>query len=710
MIRTILKSSVPAIIPVMLSAFAFSGSLSASPGNATAETDRIDTLFHKFLDIEITATKTARPARSVPARVDVLSSRDWDLTPARGLDDKLRTVSGVNVNSSMGMFTMRPRVSIRGISADEQSRTLVLLDGMPVNTSDSGGVNWNSISTRTIEQVEVFKGPGSSLYGSNAMSGVINIVTRTPEEPLAASAAVSYGTFNTSKSSLTLSGRPSDSFDFRISGFFNYSDGYNTTPDSLRSEPGYEYSVPRFLREGGVQGRATYRAGSLLELDAGLDIYRDKRGEGTEIQAPDGMHRNFDMTRMRLQARGERADLGYRLNVFFQREDYFRISERMRGDNYERFDVDSDRDDMGLTLDLFHQTGTIPSLTGNANHELTAGFDVRRGSIDGGDFYQTSPDQVVNRGTMRFLAGYVQDEISMRDETMHLQLGLRYDHVSFYDGYFWADGDEVSDFAGWNGELDEHTWSTFSPRIAIRFSPQPNASSYLSYGRGFRASVLDDLTRTGWSRVGPKIANPRLGPETVDTWETGGEWRPHWRWQLAPSLFYSYGRDFLYYVATGDRLWENGPMIHQRQNVSAVQVAGAEFDVNWIAGERLHLSANYGYNHTRILSFPEREDLEGNRLTYSPEHQIKGRLQWRGAPAKFGLSALYKSRQYTSDDNTASLDSYVTFDLMVARDIGYGVSASLEVLDIADNRRMETTEDMSPGRMLNLTLSYDWPQ
>lgn len=669
-----------------------------------------DTIFHKFLDIEVTATRTARPVSDVPARVDVLSSRDWDLIPALRVDDKLRTVSGVNVTSSMGMFTMRPKVTIRGISGDEQARTLVLIDGIPINTSDSGGVNWNSIDTGNIEQVEVFKGPGSSLYGSNAMGGVINIITRTPEKPLSATASLSYGTFNTGKSRINLTSRPSDRITLQLGGFYNTSDGYNTTPDSLRSEPGYEHSVPRYLEEGGLNASASWKFSDLLQLGAAFDLFRDKRGEGTEIQAPDGMYRHFDMSRMRLLGSGQHNDFSYRFTAFFQREDYFRISERIRGGDYERFDVDSDRDDLGITLDLFHDTGTLSGLTGSIRHSFTAGFDARAGYIDGGDFYQTSPDKVTNRGTMRFLAGYIQDEMSLLDQRLHIQLGLRFDHARFYDGYFRANGENVQEFAGWNGDLDENSWSTFSPRVAVRYNPNRSLSGYLSYGRGFRASVLDDLTRTGWSRVGPKIANPELGPETVDTYEIGGEWHPHWRWRIAPSTYFAHGQDFLYYIATGDRLWENGPMIHRRENVSSIRTAGAELDVNFIAGNRLNLSASYSYSHSEILSFPGREDLEGNTLTYDPGHQAKSQLQWRGKWFDAGLTGRYKSPQYISDDNTNQLDDYVTFDMILSRSIRHGLSASLEVIDIMDSSRMESSFHMSPGRIINATVTYDWPK
>ncbi len=657
-----------------------------------------DTLYRVLDEIEVTATKTPRTLSSVPGRVDVLSAETMNHIPATGIVDKLATVSGVNTRNSFGPITMRPRVTVRGLSGDEQSRTLVLVDGVPVNSSDTGGVNWHSINSSNVEQVEVFKGPGSSLYGSNAMGGIINVVTRTPQEPFSASAGLSYGTFSTFQSHLNVSSRITERLDVQLHGFYTESDGYNTIPDTARSLPEHQYRVPRYVEEGGINASATYAVNDLFKISAGYDLFLNKRGEGVEIEAPDGMYRNFDMNRVRFGIRGEQDDFRYHLNMFFQREDYFRVNERMRGDRYERFDVDSYRDDMGITLDLFQDVG--------ANHTLTAGLETKVGAVDGGDFYRTSPDEIVNRGSMRFVAGYLQDEISLLDEQFHIQLGLRYDHVRFYDGFFEARGDGVTDFATYNGALETNSWSTLSPRTALRYNPNRMISGYVSYARGFRASILDDLTRSGWMWIGPKVANPNLGPEKLDNYEAGFDYRPQWRWMISPTFYYARGHDFLYYVETGDLLWGTRP-VYRRENVSSVGIAGSEWDIRFVASAQLTLSANYTWHHAQIRSFPGRDVLEGNRLTYTPEHQAGGTLQWQSRWADIGFSMLYKSSQYADDQNMTELSPYVTFDIMVSRRFFDSLTATFEVMDMFDNRHMETLFHQSPGRFFNVKVVYD---
>ena len=645
-----------------------------------------DTLYQELDEIEVTATKSPRTLSEVPARVDVLSSDVMANVPAFTLVDKIRSISGINTSSSFGMFTMRPNVTLRGLSGEDQSRTLVMVDGVSINNSDTGGVNWNSIHTGSVKQVEVYKGPGSSLYGSNAMGGVINIITQTPDEPFSGSAGISYGTFNTFQNHIHITSRPNDRLSLQMGAFYNYSDGYISTPESLRTD----FDVARYVDDKGFNSRVTYQMSELLEVTAGYDLFLNERSDGQQIRDP-GMYRKFDQSRARMNIRGEQDDFRYSLNMFFQREDYFRVSERVRNGDYSRFNVESDRDDYGITLDLFQDLGA---------HSFTAGVEAKTGSVDGGDFYQTSDDVVVNRGKMRFLAGYFQDEIHMLDNQMHMQFGLRYDYVTFYDGFFEATTPRLS---GYNGELDTNNWSTFSPRAAVRFTPRRSLSGYVSYSRGFRASILDDLSRTGilWGR--DKIANPELGPETLDNYEIGMDLRPVWNMMISPSLFYSRGNDFLYFVEM-----EDDDSVFRRENVSSVRIAGAEIDLRYFISDNLTFTASYTRHLSEIVSFPDRPDLEGNVLTFAPANQLKGSISWSSRMANVGIYAMHKGSQYISEDNSEKIDPYITLDVIVSRQFMSNLTLSMEVMDILDNRHMETITDMSPGRMLNVKIGYDW--
>ena len=172
---------------------------------------------------------------------------------------------------------MHTNVSIRGLAGDEQGRTLVLFDGIPINTSDEGSVNWNSIHIDNVQRIEVFKGPGSSLYGNSAMGGVINIISKRPVSPFSLNTSGSYGSLNTWKTDLGLSSRINDKFAIFLSGYYNKSDGFNNIPDSLRTEP--DYSVARFMKEGGLYAKVLYNPTALFNVDLAYDLYRDKKSK-----------------------------------------------------------------------------------------------------------------------------------------------------------------------------------------------------------------------------------------------------------------------------------------------------------------------------------------------------------------------------------------------------------------------------------------------
>lgn len=100
--------------------------------------------------------------------------------PANNTDDILNGVANVYVHRPWGIFSKSASVTMRGLPGS--SRTLILLDGVPMNKVGGGSVNWNIIEPYDIEDVEIVKGPSSAIYGNNAMTGVVNIKTKKPDD------------------------------------------------------------------------------------------------------------------------------------------------------------------------------------------------------------------------------------------------------------------------------------------------------------------------------------------------------------------------------------------------------------------------------------------------------------------------------------------------------------------------------------------------
>ncbi|MDZ7740429.1 MAG: TonB-dependent receptor [Bacteroidota bacterium] len=642
-------------------------------------------------EVVVTATRNQSRIDDIPGSIRVISRKEIQQMPSEKIDDIIQYATGVNVLRSGGIYTMRPVVSLRGLSGDEQGRTLILVDGVPINKGDTGGVNWNRIDKNSIQRIEIFRGPGSSLYGNNAMGGVINIITRKPVKKMEGYAGMSFGTYNTQRANTGFGGRMNEKIWYSASAFYTNSDGYNAIPDSLRTTP--DYSVPRFLNEKGISGKMGISSSKLLNLEIQYDYFEDKRGEGEKIRAPQGEYRSFNTHFFRGKAKGDLKVFQYDLNAYYQQEHYFRIDERERKGEYSRFDVESDRIDLGLILHMRSSIGK--------HQELSYGLESKQSSVDGGDYYKTSPDTIENSGKMKFSAVYLQDEISLISAKLKIIAGLRFDHANFFDGNYYSTDNS------WTGalpELESHAWEAVSPRISASYKTAPGSKIYLSYARGFRASILDDLCRSGWMWIGPKIANPRLGPEKIENYEAGANISITESFSFAASLFYSKGHDFLYYVRTGDSLWGKRP-IYQRQNVTEVEIYGAELETEYNLNRNLRLFGFYTFNESKILSFNENPGLEGKYLKFTPVHQIKAGFFWSNSILNTAINLIYKSKQYIDDLNMTEIEPYVSVDAKLSKKIDEHFNAFVQVQNLFDEQHMDNEIYLSPGRMMTIGIN-----
>ncbi|MCK5147796.1 TonB-dependent receptor [bacterium] len=123
----------------------------------------------------VTASKRQQPLESTPISVDVVRGKDIALRNVVSVDEVLANSAGIGVID--GQIDIRGST---GFNWTAGSRVLLLLDGHPLIGGDTGGINWDAIAPEEVEQIEVVKGAGSALYGSNAMAGVINIITKAP--------------------------------------------------------------------------------------------------------------------------------------------------------------------------------------------------------------------------------------------------------------------------------------------------------------------------------------------------------------------------------------------------------------------------------------------------------------------------------------------------------------------------------------------------
>jgi outer membrane receptor protein involved in Fe transport len=662
--------------------------------------------------VVVTASRGQREMYDLPLRVHVLKKEAVDAIPALSADDYLMAIPGVTVRRGAS-FLGSGNVSLRG-AGNEAGRTLVLVDGVPVNKSDGGSVNWNAINPGDIQQLEVMKGPGSSIYGGNAMGGVINLISPLPHSKLQGRVSQTAGSFDTYNTQTRLSGR-TEQMHWAVNGRYRQSDGYITTPaDEID-----EYSVASFLDEYQFGGRlgTTIQKNHLLE--ASTSWYSGKRGTGSnfsgygfqndDLAAPRGAYNHYSGINGRLTYRGTtRGGIRLNANLYGQRENYQNIRESLRSGRITRYDVESVRSDAGL---LSSASKTI------GHHLLTAGIDARNGGVDGRDVYLTSTDLVINQGHLLQLGIYLQDEVRLGQTPWSLLAGLRYDRASFYNGSFVVKNptNETAFLQDYAETLPDATFSALSPRISLQYHQEGKYRLFGGYSKGFRAPVLDDMSRTGRISGGMKLANPYLKPEYLDHFEIGGDLFLGQRLTLSPGFFYATGTDYHAYISTGDSLMMNNRMrpIRIMDNIGKVEIKGFEAALSWKALDGLQL--NLAYNHQdseiveyRVLNPAIEEGLEGKTLVYQPNSQLHASIHWKNPVVNVFVSFNQKGAQWMNEVNTESIESYHYLDLHLWRTLGRGFLLSFKGHNMLDRQYVDSRNMIGPGRIMMFELGYSF--
>jgi iron complex outermembrane receptor protein len=643
-------------------------------------------------DVAITVVTPARTARSiadVPGDVEVVTAQEIKEAPGATLNDKIvALIPGAATNRANGIYSFTSAVTLRGLPSSDQGRTLVLLDGVPVNTGATGSVNWNRLNAEEIDRIEVFKGPASSLYGSNAAAGVINIITK--KAAAGYHAGVSYGTYNTFGAKAGAGARIKN-LSLSAEGSYLSSDGYNSTPDALLTA----YSVDKYMREKEASAKATLDLGASGAVDAEYSRQEGLYGEGMRVMTADGVSRRYNTDSARAAWHGDNGDLAWQTQGYYQLEDYFRLNEAVKSGVYNKVNTEALRQDTG---------GQAAVSMPVAGVLATMGADYKLGSVNAVDHNELPLPAYDDRdkGRMGQYAPYVQAEKKYFSDRLKLLAGLRYDNATYFDGYFYNPSNTIKLV---NGPQAARYWDSFSPKAAAGWQYSDKAEQYVSYGRGFRPPSLEDMCLTLLKGKGSaqrlNVANPGLKPETVDTAETGFRLAPLAGLYLDPAAYYTIGRDFMYTTDTSDTV--NGVIVSKKQNISRVRIYGAELPVKYYNGS-FSAEVSYAWSQSEVLNYDGTPDIEGKTLTYSPHTVISALLGLKTSPADFTLGWTYKTKQYTADDNSAFIKEYYTFSASASRAVTRAVTASLAVSNIFDKRYQESSSDLAPGRTVTVSV------
>ena len=621
--------------------------------------------------IVVTASRTEQPAGEALPSLVVLSASDLDRTAAPTLDDALRLVPGFNLFRRTGSRVANPTsqgVSMRGLGPSGASRAVVLADGFPLNDPFGGWIYWGLVPRESIERVEILRGGASDLYGSAALGGVIQVLTRSAGPRPDFSVQASLGNEGTAEGSLSAGGR-TGAWGGRLSAGGLTTDGYVLVDEAQR---------------GPVDTRAAARYASAdLTVDRTLPggrvflrgrLFGESRENGTPLQT--------NRTHVNQLIVGADHDGGGHGQVSL------RIHASAQVFNQSFSAVAADRDSESLT-----RRQRVPaqdaglsaqwSRRWSARHTLVAGVLGRevRGASDEVAFASGAATSTVGAGGRERSASVFVEDLRRLHPRVQAGLALRFDHwsrsraLSVTTPLGRPEPPSVTGFA-------DHQESSFNPRATLLVNATSRLDLSLAGYRSFRGPTLNELYRS--FRVGDTLtlANPDLRAERLVGGELGARWHGAGA-TLSGTAFWTETRDPVANVT----LSANSRLItRERQNLGRARARGVELDADTRFGGGWRLRGGYAFTDGFVARFPPLPDLEGNVLPQLPRHQASLQIHYEGGRLGAGAAVRLVGDQYEDDRNELRLDAFAVFDLSLGWRIGRSVEAFLAAENLFDER------------------------
>ncbi|PRD57359.1 TonB-dependent receptor [Sphingobacterium gobiense] len=526
---------------------------------------------------KITAVDNLIPAESAAMPVQVITRREIELMGSRRLDEVMKEQTGVAVVNDISAGSRAVGVQIQGFSSNY---IMVLIDGQPILGRNNGNFDLSRISVTNIERIEIIKGASSCLYGSDALGGAINIITRHGAIMQQAQASLMYGTLHTLDA--TIEGEApfaNQRGSVVVSGNYYRTDGFNTDDRYLSSGsttfPPYEnYSF---------QGRLRYR----ISKDGTLGLttrYASRNSKMYNVWAED----------LRLEDGQQDRDI----NIGFNYDHHFAKGLRMMTRYYlTRFHT-------ALYAEWLSQ-GVLAGEEefGQYNHRLEQQFaynPIRNLKLTaglGGSMEVMDNQDLDDKRSLQTAFAYLQTEWRPVDRIL-TTVGLRYDQTNVYLG-------RMSPSLGLQYHLRENlllkagTGAGFKApdykmRYQVFFNPSAN---YLVVGNDRLAEVIDGLDSTGeLSYVNSYMINQLVGNlQAEKSWSNniGFTWTPIPTLQTEASVFYHRINNQINSVNIGTGTTVS--QIYTYRNLPKAVNKGAELAVSYQATRDLQLSLGYQY-------------------------------------------------------------------------------------------------------------------
>ncbi|SFM78212.1 TonB-dependent receptor plug domain-containing protein [Marinobacter zhejiangensis] len=638
----------------------------------------------RYLDeLVVTGTRSARTVSDTPVRTEVVTQRELERTHARDVAEALENVPGLLLREIHGKAGRE--VWLQGIDAD---RVLVLIDGLPMTATTGSAVDVSQLAILDIERIEIVKGAVSAQYGSAAMGGVINVITRDVAPGVRGELAIdggSYGEQNPSgdewspgrynlRAGVNLGG---ESLRLRVSGSSQHSDGIDPQPDSWQ-RPGDEFDRHQF------NSRLAWVPAEGHEVYGEVGFYEEESESRYTVATPGpfpNQGKTESVERLRFAVGGDHrpsASAGW----------FWSLLHEGLADDTEKFNANA-RFDARKADQQLRQGSLHTELNLNDAHQLMLGADYRyenlEQSVDGETELMGNQARVSR--TSREL--WVQDSW-MPSERWEWVLGFR--------------AQDDSDFG-------DH----YAPKISGRYDLAATgwAQHYIraSWGTGYRVPNLKErYFEFDHSQLGYVVeGQPDLEPESSSNVQLGwGVSFGNVGW-LEVSAFLNNIDDLIQTeldaAVTAAR--PDGVQVFSYSNISKARTRGVETTMGWALASGWEATAGYTYT--------EAEDrTTGQDLSRRPAHQVQLGLDGPGGISGLSWTARFRAQSSETVDAASGITSpgYGTVDLSLNQRLGEDLRVFAGVDNLANRQRDfdRAGEDFGPvaGRYVyaGITLGF----
>ncbi len=624
-------------------------------------------------ELVVSVTRSDRTVREMPVNVTVLTRNQIRLSGSNTIPDLLRTIPGLVMRDYQGTVAVSPTrqaPALRGLGGTSASRTLVLLDGVPVDDPFTSWMYWARIPLDLVERIEIVRGGSAGIWGNRALGGVINIITQRPAEN-GGRVSLQGGGWTTGRVDAMVTGR-TDKLGVAVSGEWFETDGYFVLPEASRTP----IDVPAGTRHKMAFARLEYQATSNLSFNVSgswfdevrnlATHYRRQATEigqiqgGTYLTTPDG-------SRWSLSGFGARKSG----TMTSASESVDRKTETPSTDQFK-----APAQSAGLNLQWSRGWGTMVDLSAGADLFWTDGEANENARWVTNQFTRLR----VNAGTQLYRGLYLQN-IFTPAKRLNIVTAGRVDFWRNYNGLRSEQDIQTRAMLSDSSYASESS-SHVSYNVGVHYDMTDHLSWRSSVYTAFRAPTLNELYKAGRESGNVTIeSNAQLEAESLLGTELGVDYVLGSKGVVRLTGFLNRLTDPIVDVTMGVATGgtrviapcgsvPSGGTCRQRHNLGLFRSYGMEAELELTPADNWRLRGTYSWNPTEVIEAPGQPQILGKSARSVAEHSATGRADYLNPRiVDVALTARWVGERFDDDVNTITLESFFVLDLGLSRDI-----------------------------------------